>query len=186
MGSTIRLAPGMDKSGNALREFDQTSQETIVRYSAALLDEDFIGPGHATGTGIPAHTAPAVGYPWVSLVVGAAPPTVSVVANAPNGVVACALTAASQAQEALLYANDVLNWDASKSANFETRLAMSVLPTGVAEAVFGLHAAYNAAGPDATATYIDFQLLGLPAHFIISDLTHPTRLMCFFSSTARE
>jgi hypothetical protein len=38
-------------------------------------------------------------------------------------------------------------------------LAMSVLPTGIAEAVFGLRAAWNAV-PDSVAIYIDFQLLG--------------------------
>lgn len=155
MGSLVRLAPGMERDGNAQREFDSATQETIVRYAAALLDEDFLGAGHPTAF----PTSATTGYPWVSKLTGAAPPTVGVLANISGGICACALTAASQAQEALLYSGDQLNWDATKSASFETRLAMSVLPTGVAEAVFGLRAAWNAV-PDSVATYIDFQLLG--------------------------
>jgi hypothetical protein len=156
MGSLLRLASATDKVGNALRLRDINTEETIARFTAALLDEDFQGAGHLAAF----PTSATTGYPWVAKITGAAPPTVGIVANSPGGVAACALTAASQAQEALLYSGDQLNWDATKSATFETRLAMSVLPTGVAEAVFGLHSAWNAAGPDATAVYVDFQLLG--------------------------
>jgi hypothetical protein len=153
MGSNIRLAAAMDKSGNATREYDATTQETIARYTAALLDEDFLGAGHPTVF----PTVATVGYPWVSKVTTG---TVGLIANSSGGIVACALTSATGAQEALLYSGDQLNWDGTKSATFETRLAMSVLPTGIAEAVFGLHSAWNAAGPDATAVYVDFQMLG--------------------------
>jgi hypothetical protein len=69
------------------------------------------------------------------------------------------LNATSSAEEGLLYSGDQLNWDATKSATFESRLAASVLPTGIAEIVFGLRAAWNAI-PDSVATYVDFQLLG--------------------------
>jgi hypothetical protein len=155
MGSIIRLASEMDRDGNARREYDVPSQETIVRYTAALLDEDFLGAGHPVAF----PTTATTGYPWVAKLTGAAPPTVGVLANLAGGVCACALTSAVQAQEALLYSGDQLNWDATKSATFETRLAMSVLPTGVAEAIFGLRAAWNAV-PDSVATYVDFQLLG--------------------------
>jgi hypothetical protein len=153
MGSNIRLAAAMDKSGNALREYDQISQETIARFTAALLDEDFAGAGHLAAF----PTIATTGYPWVSKITGAA--TVGVVSNFSGGAAACALTSASAAQEALLYSGDQLNWDATKSATFESRLAVSVLPTDVAEVVFGLRAAWNAV-PDSVATYVDFQLLG--------------------------
>jgi hypothetical protein len=153
MGNSVRLAAALDKSGNALREFDVNSQETIVRYVAALLDEDFQGAGH-----LPIFPATATtGYAWVSKLTGTA--TVGVIANFPGGAAACALNATSAAQEALLYSADQLNWDATKSATFETRLAMSVLPTGIAEVVFGLRGPWNAV-PDSVATYVDFQLLG--------------------------
>jgi hypothetical protein len=153
MGSSVRLASDMDRDGNARREFDVPSQETIVRYVAALLDEDFLGAGHPGAF----PTTATTGYPWVSKLTSVA--TVGVVANSPGGVVACALTAGGTAQEGLLYSGDQLNWDATKSATFESRLAMTVLPTGVAEVVFGLRAAWNAV-PDSVATYVDFQLLG--------------------------
>src|SRR5580704_5941550 len=153
MGSSVRLAAALDKSGNALREVDQASQETIVRFAAALLDEDFQGAGHLAVF----PTVAATGYPWVSKVT--APGTVGVVSNFPGGACACALTSATGAQEALLYSGDQLNWDATRSATFESRLAMSVLPTGIAEAIWGLRAAWNAV-PDSVATYVDFQMLG--------------------------
>jgi hypothetical protein len=153
MGSNIRLAAALDKSGNALREFDVNSQETVVRFVAALLDEDFQGAGHLAAF----PTSATTGYPWVAKITGTA--TVGVIANFAGGAAACALNATSSAEEALLYSGDQLNWDATKSATFETRLAMSVLPTGIAEAIWGLRAAWNAV-PDSVATYVDFQLLG--------------------------
>jgi hypothetical protein len=153
MGSSVRLAAAVDRAGNALRLLDVTSQETIVRNTAAVIDEDFLGAGH-----LPVFpTSPTTGYPWVSKITGVA--TVGVVSNFSGGAAACALTSASAAQEGLLYSGDQLNWDATKSATFETRLAMSILPTGIAEVVFGLRAAWNAV-PDSVATYVDFQLLG--------------------------
>lgn len=152
MSNPVKLAPGMDIDGNAQREFDPRSQETIARFAAVVLDEDFIGAGHLAAF----PTTPSSGYPWVSKVtVG----TVGVVANFSGGAAAVALTSASSAQEATLYAGDQLNWDMTKYANFETRLALSVLPTGVAEAVWGLASAF-AAGPDNTAQYIEFQVAG--------------------------
>jgi hypothetical protein len=153
MSASVRLAAAMDKSGNALRLLDVTSQETIVRNTAAVLDEDFLGAGHLAAF----PTSPTTGYPWVAKITGTA--TVGVIANFAGGAAACALNATSSAEEGLLYSGDQLNWDGSKSATFETRLAMSVLPTGIAEAVFGLRAAWNAV-PDSVATYVDFQMLG--------------------------
>ncbi|HUC70388.1 MAG TPA: hypothetical protein VMS01_04270 [Stellaceae bacterium] len=155
MGSLIQLRSRNSPAGDRQAEYDLATQETILRVNAAVLDEDFCGPGHTT---IPAAGSPAAGYPWVkNTATGSG--TVSVLANFSGGAVACALAATSEAEEATLYANDMLNWDASKSAVFEARLAMSVLPTGVAEALFGLRAARNAV-PDSAAVYIDFQMLG--------------------------
>jgi hypothetical protein len=153
MGSNIRLASAMDRSGNMLREYDVATQETITRATAALLDEDFQGAGHLAAF----PTSATTGYPWVAKITGTA--TVGVIANFAGGAAACALNATSSAEEALLYSGDQLNWDATKSATFEARAALSVLPTGVAEVVFGLRAAWNAV-PDSVATYVDFQMLG--------------------------
>jgi hypothetical protein len=143
----------MDIDGNAQREFDVATQETIARMAAAVLDEDFLGAGHPTAF----PTTATTGYPWVAKIVGTTP-TVGIVANQAGGVVAIALTSGTT-QEAVLYAGDQLNWDMTKYASFETRLALSVLPTGVAELAWGFHSAY-VAGPDNTAQYLDFQVLG--------------------------
>jgi hypothetical protein len=158
MGSIIRLAPGMDKNGNSQREFDQNTQETIVRFQAVLLDEDFLGAGHPAAF----PTAATTGYPWVAKIVKTAgTPTVGLLASQPNGIVALALDATSEAQEAALYSGDQLNWDAVKSAQFETRMSIATLPSAAAVAmVWGLRSAWSASGPDAAATFMDFRLLG--------------------------
>jgi hypothetical protein len=153
MSNPVKLAPGMDIDGNAQREFDVATQETIARNSAAQVDEDFLGAGHLAAF----PTSPTIGYPWVAKIVGTTP-TVGIVANQPGGVAAVALTSGAT-QEAVLYAGDQLNWDMTKYASFEARLALSVLPTGVAELVWGFHSAY-VAGPDNTTQYLDFQVLG--------------------------
>lgn len=157
MGSLITLRARNSASGDLQSEYDLSTQETVTRISAAILDEDFLGAGH-----LPAFpTSPTAGYPWVAkLVKTTGAPSVGVVANFAGGAASCALDATSEDQEAILYAGDQLNWDPAKSAIFECRLAMSVLPGAAnVEAVFGLHSAY-VAGPDNTATYIDFQMLG--------------------------
>jgi hypothetical protein len=157
MGSLILLRSRNAATGDRQAEYDLATQETIVRVSAAIFDEDFIGPSHAAG--IP--TVATVGYPWIKKTVQTTgTPTVAAIANAAGGIVAAALDATGEKQEASLYAADVLNWDATKSAVFETRLAMAVLPSAVAvEAVFGLHSAWID-GPDNATAYVDFQLLG--------------------------
>lgn len=157
MSNPLKLAPGMDADGNAQREFDAATQETITRMAAVMLDEDFIGPGHST---IPLNGAPATGYAWVQRTVKTAgAPTVAIVPNAGGGLVALVLAATSEAEEADLYQNDMLNWDMTKYASFETRLSMAVLPASSAECVWGLRSAW-VSGPDNFAQYLDFQILG--------------------------
>jgi hypothetical protein len=147
-----------DLDGHVLAFFDKTTDETTVRLQPAVLDEDFVGAGHSS---IPAFGSPATGYPWVQKTVKTSgSPSVAIIANSAAGIVACALDATSEAQEATLYANDQLNWDVTKNLFFEARAAMSVLPSvaGV-EAVFGLQSAW-AAGPDNASYYLRFQMNG--------------------------
>jgi hypothetical protein len=68
-------------------------------------------------------------------------------------------TGGNEKQEATLYASDALNWDATKSATWESRLALPVLPGAGVEMVFGLHSPGSTA-PDNASFYLDFQLLG--------------------------
>jgi hypothetical protein len=146
-----------DSDGHLRAFVDQNTDETIARFQPAILDEDFIGPGHSA---IPAAGSPAVGYPWVKkIVLTSGVPTVAIVANSAAGIVALALDATSEKQEATIYANDQLNWDVTKGLGFETRLAFSVLPSAAAvEAVFGLQSAWID-GPDNAGFYVRFQAL---------------------------
>ena len=157
MGSVIQLRSRTDAVGNTQSTYDAATAETIARYSAVSLDEDFIGPGHTT---IPAAGSPASGYPWVQKTVKTGgSPSVAVIANYSGGAVRLALDATSEKQEATLYANDELNWDMTKSAIFEARVAAHVVPGASVEVVFGLHSAWID-GPDNASYYADFQMSG--------------------------
>lgn len=155
MGSIIQPRSRNALTGDPQSEFDAATSETIVRYQTVILDEDFIGPSHAAGAGIP--TSATVGYPWIQKTqkTGGSP-SVAAVSNYPGGSIRLALDATSEKQEASLYAADVLNWDATKSAIFEARISNHIVPTGVVEMVFGLHSAWID-GPDNASFYVRFQ-----------------------------
>lgn len=158
MGSIVSPRSRNAATGDAQSEFDAATGETLVRMSAVILDEDFIGPGHTT---IPAAASPATGYPWVQKVVKTGgSPSLAIIANSSAGIVRGALDATSEKQEATIYANDSLNWDMTKSAIFECRAAFHVLPSAAGvEIVFGLHSAWID-GPDNASFYADFQANG--------------------------
>jgi hypothetical protein len=155
MGSIIQLRSRNAVTGDPQSEYDAATQETIVRYTAVNLDEDFIGPSHTAGIPVTA----TVGYPWIQKTQHTAgAPSVAAVANASGGVIRCSLDATSEKQEASLYAADVLNWDMTKSAVFECRVSNHVVPTALVEMVFGLRSAWID-GPDNASFYADFQQL---------------------------
>lgn len=155
MSQAIQLRSRSIVTGDAQSEYDAATNETIFRNAAAVLDEDFIGPGH---TSIPASGSPATGYPWVKKTVQTSgTPTVAAVANSGGGIVQLALDATSEKQEGTLYANDSLNWDLTKYASYESRAAASVLPTLLAVAVFGLHSVWID-GPTNAAEYVQFSV----------------------------
>lgn len=154
MSQVIQLRSRTDALGNVQSEYDAATAETIARFSAVILDEDFVGPGHTT---IPASGSPATGYPWVyKTVKTGGSPSVAVVANYPGGLVRLALDATSEKQEATLYQNDALAWDMTKCAVWEARVSNHVVPSGNVEVVFGLHSAWID-GPDNAAYYARFQ-----------------------------
>jgi hypothetical protein len=156
MSSLLQLRARLGVTGDAQSLYDAATSETIVRYSAAMIDEDFVGPGHTT---IPTQGSPAAGYPWVKRTVQTGgTPSVGPVANAGGGIIRLALDSTSEKQEATLYANDALNWDVTKSAIFEARISNHVLPTGNGEMVFGLQSAWID-GPDNASFYARFQQL---------------------------
>jgi hypothetical protein len=157
MGSTLSLRARTTATGDAQSEYDLATSETITRFTAAMLDEDFIGPGHTT---IPSAGSPATGYPWVSkLVKSSGSPSVAMLANYSGGAVRLIVDATSEKQEATLYANDQLNWDMTKSAVWEARISNHVVPsTAALEIVFGLQSAWID-GPDNASYYARFQQL---------------------------
>jgi hypothetical protein len=137
-------------NGGVLDYYDNTTHERTARFAPVKFVDDFLG----SDVVIPAAASPESGCKWVKKIVGAAPPTAGIVADGVNGLVECALTSASQKQNAEVYFNDELQFSVVQGLVFEARFALSVLPTDVAEAVIGLTSAW-ADGLDA-ATYSVF------------------------------
>jgi hypothetical protein len=100
MGSVVILRARTDQVGNAQSEFDFATGETVQRFQAVILDEDFVGPGHTFPT------SANVGYPWIKKTVQTGgSPSVAVVSNAAGGVAQLALDSTGEKQEASLYRN---------------------------------------------------------------------------------
>lgn len=141
-------------TGNQYQFFDVTTQEVVAINAPLQFGDDFIGGGHTAG--IPAAGAPVAGYPWVKKIVGVAPPTVALVANAAGGQIACALAATSEKEDAALYWNDNLSLDATKGLVWQARVQLSVLPSAAGvQCVWGLQSAWID-GPLNAAEYIRF------------------------------
>ena len=97
---------------------------------------EFYDDFHGFDTAYPA-TAES-GVPWITKIVGAAPPTVAKKADTANGVLECALTNASQKQNASLYFGDQRTFLITRPGIFEAKFSPTVLATDVAEMVIGL------------------------------------------------
>ena len=135
--------------------FDGNTLETVAYDHPLTFGDEFIG----SSAGIPAAGSPAVGYPWVKKIVGAAPPTVTSQSGVLCGSVACALAATSEAEEASLYWNDFVCYDTSKIGMIEWRAQLTALPTGVASAFLGAGSAW-VGGPLNLARYAGFYWSG--------------------------
>lgn len=153
---TTILSSVRDADGNVRSFSDGNTQETLVRMNPLVFEDDFVGAGHTAG--IPAAGSPVAGYAWVKKIVGAAPPTVAVVANGAGGVAACALTATSEKQDAALYMNDQLTFDVTKNLVYEARASFAVIPTALVQFVFGLQSAWID-GPNNASFYVRFGAL---------------------------
>jgi len=96
---------------------------------------------------IPASGSVESGCKWSKKIVGAAPPTVEKVADEVNGVIACALTADNEKQDAAFHMNDELQFSLAQGVVFEAWVKLSVLPTGAASvASWGLWGAWADGG----------------------------------------
>ncbi len=113
-----------------LVNFDDTSYETLQRGNALYFYDDFLGTAVlADGTTM-----------WNKKDTGAA--TEAILANGVGGVYELALTNGDEKQEAGLYFGDTLNFDITKGLIWEARVNITVLPTLLAEAQWGLASAY--------------------------------------------
>ncbi|WP_377299678.1 hypothetical protein [Rhizobium sp. SGZ-381] len=151
MGTKARYIGGVQSF------YDDGTFETVHKMSPVRYQDDFLGAGSLV---IPAAGSGESGADWVKKIVGAAPPAVAGVANAIGGQISCALTSASQKQDAGLYWGDQKGIDVTKGAVFEARIRLSVLPsaTGV-QAVAGLSSDWID-GPDNNTCYIQVQANG--------------------------
>lgn len=89
-------------------------------------------------TSIPGDGSRANGTPWVQDITGAAPPTVTLGADAQGANCTSTLTSDSQAQDATIHFDDNRHFDVTNNLIFQARAQVSVLPTLVAECSLGL------------------------------------------------
>jgi hypothetical protein len=135
-----------------LTYFEDIAQERVLPVAPIHFYEDFLGQSYVA---VPAAGAAVDGCPFVAKIVGAAPPTLAGVANAIGGQVASTLTSASQKQDCVLYWGDNLALDCTKGLVFEARVLLSVTPTLVAQAVWGVASAWID-GPQNNTCYAEF------------------------------
>lgn len=143
---------GKYRGGNAYH-YESSTNETTFGAAPVAFDEDFLGASLV----IPAAGSAESGMLWVKKIVGAGPPTLAVLDDTTNGVLACTLTSDSEKQNAEAYFGDNLQFNLTYGLIFEARFKASVLPTLAGEMVLGVTSAW-ADGLDA-ATYSAFVTL---------------------------
>jgi hypothetical protein len=120
--------------------FDNEEYEHVLPFNPVCFYDDFLG----AWTAVPdVAVALESGCEWAKKIVGAAPPTVALVADTAGGIAQCAMDATSEAQSAFIYMADDRRFIVTQGAVFEARVKVSVLPTLVGEAVWGLAADYD-------------------------------------------
>lgn len=137
-------------TSGVLTYYESTTGESEPAGGQCCYYDDFLGPGSLV---IPATSSPESGCDWTKTVVSANA-TAAGVQDQAGGVIACALAANSEEEEAIVHWDNHRGIDVSKSAIFEARIKLSVLPTGNGEIVIGLAGDY-AKGPD-NPTYSAF------------------------------
>lgn len=148
--------------------FDKTTQERVFALTPMWFEDDFIGIGHTLLAG----TAVA-GYPWIRKLVGAGTAAAGPVSKAINGVMQLSLAGSSEKEEATLYFNDALCFEATQGLVFESRFGAPVLPTGTAVAVVGLFGTW-VDNPDANAVSARFKIN--TAGTVLCEVTNGTNL----------
>jgi len=142
----------------------------VKRVGHALFWEDDFLYGAAGLVAIPAGASEEHGMPWSKVIVGAAPPTVGLVADGTYGEVELALTSANQAQDAVLYMTDQRNYDVGQKLIMEFRIRLTVLPTTGAVLVCGMSADHDL-DKDTNATHAWFRWQASAAGLVETDDT---------------
>ncbi len=128
---------------NQMAEAYSTATQERIPYGAEVVYiDDFLHGAGGLAT-IPATSSEKNGFPWIKLIVGAAPPTVAVTADGANGIMQLATTSASQAQDATLSWGDQKAINLKAGLQIEMRVKFSVLPTTGVVAVFGVNGDHN-------------------------------------------
>lgn len=120
--------------GGILTFFDPAKKNLITRRDSRYAWHDDFD----TYTSIPATASRANGNPWVKDITGAAPPTVGFVADGSGGIIECALTSASQAQDASVHFDDNRHIDLDRSPIVQFYARLTALPTGLGFAGLGM------------------------------------------------
>jgi len=121
--------------------YDKATAESLIPMFPLVFYDDFIGADIA----FPSSTGAEAGCKWTKKIVGTTP-TVAKTANGVNGLVACTLTTGAATEDAALYMNDQLTFSIAQGAIFETRLALTTIPTSLGIASFGLWGAWANGG----------------------------------------
>ena len=122
--------------------YDNSTFETLLALYPVSFSDDFGG----SDVVIPVAASPESGCKWINKIVGAGPPTVAKTADGVNGNVLCSFTSDSQKQDAEIYWDDQLVLSLAQGVIFETRLALTTLPTLLSVASFGLWGAWADGG----------------------------------------
>lgn len=121
--------------------YDSEEGERTFPFNPLYFYEDFIG----AYTAIPEVAGEESGCNWTkktNKTLGS--PTVAIVGDAANGICQVALDNQNEVQGIFLHMSDDRRFLITNGMSFETRVKVSVLPTGIAEAVWGLAGDYAA------------------------------------------
>lgn len=140
--------------GGVLTYFDPAKKYRYTsRESAGSFRDDFL-----TYTTNPGDGSRANGNPWTEDITGSAPPVISYVADGSGGILSCALTSGSEAQDATLHWDDNRHFDLDRGLIFQAYARATVLPTSNGTLHIAL-AGDHAAGLTNTTYNVGFTVL---------------------------
>ena len=122
--------------------YDNSTFETLLAMYPVSFYDNFDGADVV----FPVAATAESGCKWTKKIIGAGPPTVAKTADGVNGNALCSFTSDSQKQDAAIHWSDQLVLSLAQGAIFETRLALTTLPTLLTVASFGLWGAWADGG----------------------------------------